>query len=626
MSSTKPAAEVSELRSTAPNNLDDKDKARPPKAKKHFKYKFRVAMNEPTTLIGVALVILFAYIILAPVISLLIDSVRVQFGDATRAGTPVGSITSYYFWRIFRSPIAVATFWKPLTHTLVISLVTVVICLIVGGMLAWLLTRTNLWGRKWLSTGLLIPYMLPSWTFALAWLSLFKNRKVGGQPGWLEAAGVTPPDWLAYGGLPITIILTMHYMPFVLMLFGNALTRFDSQLEDSARILGASPATVAKRVILPLMRPSLVSSMTLVFARCLGDFGVTYVLGVPVNYDVLATSLFRASTSRQNGATAVLALCIILLGVASVMIDTRMAKQAKRYVTIGSKGSMSRVRPLGKFRIPASIIVLLTFLLSAILPMFVLFMTTIMRTPGVFAWDNYTLDYWIGHNLTTTTMPDGVFLTQDFWMSVWNTLWMVGLTSILAGFLGLMVGYVVMRTPVRIVGTFLRHVTFLPYLVPQIVFAAAILSLFAIPRGPIPALYGTPWILLIAMTASEMPFASRSGISSMMQLGKEPEEAAQNAGAGWWRRMCSVLVPIQKGSIVAGILMPFISGIKGLSLVVLLAVPGTDLMTTYSIRLLDYGYQQATNAVTLMICVVALGGTILVQKITKTSLAAGLGG
>ena len=72
--------------------------------------------------------------------------------------------------------------------------------------------------------------------------------------------------------------------------------------------------------------------------------------------------------------------------------------------------------------------------------------------------------------------------------------------------------------------------------------------------------------------------------------------------------------------------MPFISGIKGLSLVVLLAVPGTDLMTTYSIRLLDYGYQQATNAVTLMICVVALGGTILVQKITKTSLAAGLGG
>ncbi|NMW65731.1 iron ABC transporter permease [Mobiluncus mulieris] len=593
--------------------------------KRYFKYRFHVAMNEPTTLIGLMLVILFAYIILAPVVSLLTDSARVQFGDGVRAGSPVGSITSYYFWRVFRSSVAQAIFWKPLVHTLVISLVTVVFSLFIGGFLAWLLTRTNLWGRKWLSTGLLIPYMLPSWTFALAWLSLFKNRKVGGQPGWLEAMGINPPDYLAYGSVPIIVVLTIHYMPFVLMLFGNALTRFDSQLEDSARILGASPATVAKRVILPLMRPSLVSSLTLVFARCLGDFGVTYILGVPVSYDVLATSLFRASTSRQSGATAVLALCIILLGIASVLIDARMAKQAKRYVTIGSKGSMSRIRPLGRMRAPVSIFVLLVFFLSAISPMLVLFMTTVMRSPGVFTWNNLTWDFWVGHNLTTTVMPNGILLTRDFWISVWNTLWMVGVTSILAGFLGLMVGYVVMRTPVKMVGTFLRHVTFLPYLVPQIVFAAAILSLFAVPRGLVPALYGTPWILLIAMTASEMPFATRSGISSMIQLGKEPEEAAQNAGAGWVTRMMKVLVPIQKGSIVAGVLMPFISGIKGLSLVVLLAVPGTDLMTTYSIRLLDYGYQQAANAVTLMICVVALGGTIVVQKLTKTSIAAGLG-
>lgn len=594
--------------------------------KRHFKYYLRLAINEPTTLIGLMLVILFSYIILAPVISLLTDSAKLQFEDSMRLGAPEGSITSYYFWQVFRSTVSQAIFWRPLLHTLKISLVTVVFSLLIGGLLAWVLTRTNLWGRKWLSTGLLIPYMLPSWTFALAWLSLFKNRKVGGQPGWLEAAGFSPPDWLAYGSVPIIIVLTIHYMPFVLMLFGNALTRFDSQLEDSARILGASPRHVVRLVILPLMRPSLVSSLTLVFARCLGDFGVTYILGVPVNYDVLATSLFRASTSRQTGATAVLALCIILLGIASVLIDARMAKQAKRYVTVGSKGAMSRIRPLGKMRIPASILVLLVFVLSAICPMFILFMTTVMRNPGDFSWSNFTWDFWVGHNLTTTVMPDGILLTKDFWLSVWNTLWMVGITSILAGFLGLMVGYVVMRIPVKIVGSFLRHVTFLPYLVPQIVFAAAVLSLFAVPRGPVPALYGTPWILLIAMTASEMPFATRSGISSMIQLGKDPEEAAQIAGAGWVKRMVRVLVPIQKGSIVAGILMPFISGIKGLSLVVLLAVPGTDLMTTYSIRLLDYGYQQAANAVTLMICVVALVGTIVVQKLTKTSIAAGLGG
>lgn len=65
--------------------------------------------------------------------------------------------------------------------------------------------------------------MLPSWTFALAWLTLFKNRTTGRLPGWMETFGFTPPDWLAYGALPISLILALHYAPFVILLFGNAL-------------------------------------------------------------------------------------------------------------------------------------------------------------------------------------------------------------------------------------------------------------------------------------------------------------------------------------------------------------------------------------------------------------------
>lgn len=112
----------------------------------------------------------------------------------------------------------------------------------------------------------------------------------------------------------------------------------------------------------------------------------------------------------------------------------------------------------------------------------------------------------------------------------------------------------------------------------------------------------------------------------MMQLGKEPEEAAQVHGANWFRRMRTVVLPIQKRALVSGALLPFISGIKGLSLVVLLAVPGTDLLTTYTIRLVDYGYTQAANAVVLMICAIAFFGTYGAQKLTKSGLSEGLGG
>lgn len=112
----------------------------------------------------------------------------------------------------------------------------------------------------------------------------------------------------------------------------------------------------------------------------------------------------------------------------------------------------------------------------------------------------------------------------------------------------------------------------------------------------------------------------------MMQMGKDPEEAAQIVGAGWWRRVISIVLPIHRGALVAGILLPFISGIKGLSLVILLAVPGTDLLTTYAVRLLDFGYSQAANVVAIMICLIAFGGTWIGQKIGKTNLANGIGG
>lgn len=589
-------------------------------------YQARVHNQDPTTLIGVALVVLFCYLIAAPVVLLLMDAFVVQFADQTRARQSMGELTLYYVNRVFFSAIAMDVFWRPLMHTALIALCAILMALAVGLPLGWLISRTDLPARKWFSTALIVPYMLPSWTFALAWMTLFKNRTTGGSASWMESLGFSPPDWLAYGFLPITLILALHYTPFVILLFGNALRQFDSSLEDAARSVGAGGATVARKIILPLMLPSLVSAATLIFAKCLGDFGVTYILGVPVGFDVLATSLFRAISTNQAGMSALLALTIVVLGSFSILIDMYLLKEARRFVVIGSKGSMNRPTRLGSWRLPAFGFAGLVFVISAFIPLMALFLTTIMKVPGVFTLENFTLEFWIGTDLGTVALQQGILLTPEFWRATWNTLWIVGVASLGAGFLGLLVGYVVARTEVRAVAIFLRQVTFLPYLVPGIAFAAAYLSMFAVQRGPVPALYGTPIILVLAIMADQMPFASRAGISSMMQLGRDPEDAARNAGAGFLRRLTAVVLPIQKGALVSGVLLPFISGIKGLSLVVVLAVPGTDVLTTYALRLVDYGMAQASNAVMLMICVIAFGGTIIVQRLTKSKLSDGLGG
>ena len=601
------------------------DQNGPPSRWQRIRYNLKVALREPTTLIGVLASGLFLYLIIVPIVTMLSDAFRVQYGDEARAGASFGEITGYYINRVFASPVASDLFWKPLVNTLTTALAAIFFAVLIGGSMAWLLSRTNIWGRKWFATALIVPYMLPAWTFALAWTNLFKNRKVGGQSGWLEAMGLEPPDWMAYGQFPIIVILSLHYAPFVILLFGNALRRFDSQLEDSARILGARRFTVTWKIIIPLMRPSLLSATILIFAKCLGEFGVAYVLGMPVRFEVLATSLYRSISSRQTGVAAVLAGAIILIGVISLLIDARLVKEARRFVTIGSKGSMNRITKLGTWRLPATILAGTVFAVSVALPLSTLFLSTVMKLPAKFTLDNFTWDYWIGTDLDTVAMRQGVLLTPDFWAAAWNTLWIVGLASITAGLLGLLVGYVVVRTPVKPVGSFLRQVTFLPYLVPGIAFAVAYLSLFAVQRGPIPALYGTAMILILALMADQMPYASRAGISAMMQLGKDPEEAAQVAGAGWWTRMRRVVIPIQKGSLATGVLLPFISGVKGLSLVIVLAVPGTNLLTTYSLQLVDYGYSQAANAVVLMVSALAFFGTLLGQKVAKSNLAEGLG-
>ncbi|WP_107340149.1 ABC transporter permease [Agrobacterium pusense] len=596
-----------------------------PSAWQAWRYRLKVALREPTTLIGVLTALLFTYLIVVPIISIILDAVRVQFGHERRLGKDVGDLTLYYLDRAFFSPVASDIFWRPLFNTLTVAFGAIALSLVIGTVLAWLISRTDMFGRRWFATALIVPYMLPAWTFALAWTTLFKNRTVGGQPGWLEAIGLTPPDWVAYGRFPITIILALHYTPFVILLFGSALRRFDSQLEDSARILGAHRYQVALQVILPLMRPALLSSMVLIFAKCLGEFGVPYVLGLPVKFEVLSTSLFRSIASRQTGVAGVVAASIMLIGIITLMIDARLVREARRFVTIGSKGSMNRQSRLGKMRLPATGFAAAIFVLSVGLPLLTLALSTVMKMPARFTFDNFTLDYWIGSNLNTVALQTGVLLSPDLWAAAKNTMMIVGFASLTSGILGLLVGYVVIRTPVRALSVYLRQVTFLPYLVPGIAFAAAYLSLFAVPRGPMPALYGTVTILILALIADQMPYASRAGISAMTQLGKDPEEAAQIAGAGWFRRMTSIVIPIQKGSLVTGVLLPFISGIKGLSLFVILAVPSTDVLTTYSLRLVDYHYTQAANAVVLIIAAIAYFGTLLAQKLTRTNLAEGLG-
>ena len=320
-----------------------------PRAPTSLGHRLRLYARNPVVAIGVVALALFAYLIAAPIVSLLVDAFVVHRQDTAVTQQEEGAPTSYYLWRVLVSPQAVSIFWEPLANTLLIAVSAIVLALVIGGSAAWLLGATNMWGRKWFSMALIVPYMLPAWTFALAWVTLFKNRTTGGQAGWMENLGLTIPNWLSYGRLPIILIFAVHFSPFVIMLIGNALKSFDTTLEESSRLLGASRVATTFRIVVPILRPALISAVTLMLAKILGEFGVAYILGLPVNMNVLATSLYRNVYSDQKGSAAVMVAAIVLIGALSLWVDTHFLRESKRFVTIsGKKWVQRRCGPAGR--------------------------------------------------------------------------------------------------------------------------------------------------------------------------------------------------------------------------------------------------------------------------------------
>lgn len=578
--------------------------------------------SEPSQLIGVGLAVVLTYLVMAPIVAVLGNALQTTRMDAARLGAKPGDFTFAYFERVFVAPISQDIFWLPLSNTLSVAAMSTVLAVLFGLVLAALVTSTNVWGRRALGFLLIIPYMLPSQALATAWITVFKNRKTGGPPGVLEALGMSPPDWLAYGQFPIVICLALSYFPFAFLLFSNAFNKIDTQLEEAAVTLGAPVRVIWLRILLPLLIPTTMSVLLLTVARTLGTFATPYVLGTPVGYTLLSTSLYSSLRSGAPGVAAVLAIVLVVFGVSMLLMDIWLVRNWQRFVTIGGKGGQREPARLSiRTRIPATAIAWGVFLIAALGPFLVMLQSTLLREPGVFRLSNFSFDYWTGF-----AGQPGVFTSPEILSALYNSVTIAGTAAVICGILGLTIGYTVVRLQGGWLASFLRQVSFLPYLMPGMAFAAAFLTLFAVPRGPVPALYGSISLLVLVMVVTYLPYASRSGISAMTQVGREPEEAAMVLGSGFFSRIFRIIGPLQRTALVTAIILPFISGMKELSLVVMLVTPGTEMLTTQSLRFLDYGFTQLANATILIIGVVVMLLVLLLQRITKSNLAGGLGG
>lgn len=592
--------------------------------------KMQIFFRKPENTILTLMILVLGYLIIIPMFSIILDTFTVHHSEISRIrDSQPGDLTTYHWKKVFfDGKGSMDIFYKPLLNTLLVAFSTCAVAITLGGAFAWLVTRTNIPYKSTISTMFMFSFIMPSWTLAMAWINFFKNSRIGGSTGlFTQLTGMETANWFAYGFLPIVIVLGVHYAPFAYIFIGGILRNMDSNLEEAALILKSTRWQIIRKITIPIVLPAFFSTFLLVFSSAISTFAVPAFLGTPVRFQVISIQLYRTLNGMNPGYGYLMALVLIAMGVIVLLINQRIVGKRKSFITVTGKGTNVSLLNLNKFKLPIVIVVFAYLISVAVFPLLSFAIESFLMVPGRYELSNLTTHFWWGDpNPSVASGEPGILRNKYIWNGLWNSLTLSIIVALIAGTAGILAGYAVVKRRGTKLSNVLNNLTFFPYLMPSIGFSAVILSMFAVQRGIIPALYGTFAILVIAGSVKYLPYASRASASVMLQLGNEIEEAAQIQGISWWKRMTRIIFPIQKSSFLSGYLLPFISGMRELSLFILLVTPSTAILTTMLLKYNEKGFDQFANAIVFMIVVVVLGLNYIINKITGASIDKGIGG
>lgn len=592
--------------------------------------KIRTYFSKPHNVILLLMGIVLTFTTVAPIVAIIRDTFIIHPGtiDAHLTGRTEG-FTFINYIDLFTSKLAKTNLWIPLLNTMLLAVGTCVVSILFGGIMAFLVTRTNLAWKKYLSSIFIFPYIMPQWTLAVVWQHMFNSNAVTGTQNGLLAAltGITMPIWWCKGLFPSLLVLGMHYAPFAYILIGGIFRNMDANLEEAATILDTPKWKIMTRITLPMVKPAILSTILLVFGSAMGSYPVPHYLGLTT----LSTK-YVSMNSKYTGEASVLAIIMMIFGVAIMLMNQISLTSRKNYTTVtGKSGQISKIQlgKLGRYII-ALILVILTFFTS-IFPILSFAVETFLPNPGDYSFlytgelSNLTTKWWItAENITENGMYGqmGILYNNTIRTAFFGTLLVSFACAILAGTMGTLIGYAVSKNRRSKWANYVNAVAFLPYLMPSIAVGVAYFILFS---NKYINLFNTYWLLIIVGTIKYIPFASKAALNSMLQLSGEIEESAIILNIPWIQRMTRIIIPIQKSSIISGYLLPFMTCLRELSLFMLLCVQGFILSTT-----LDYfdemGLYAFSSGINLILIVTILICNSIVNKVSGASLDKGIGG
>ena len=587
---------------------------------------WRNYLKKPQNAILVLLGIVLSFATIFPMVTIWLDTISIHAGsvDAQVSGRQAG-YTLYNWIDIISGRLARRNFWIPLQNTVLLSILACLVAICFGGVFAYLITRTDMKAKKYLSNIFIFPYVMPQWTLDVVWQNMFYSKAVtGGSDGLLAAlTGIKMPLWWCQGLFPTALVLGIHYAAFAYILVGGIFRNMDANLEEAATILNTPKYKIFFRITLPMVQPAILSTVLLVFSSAMGSYPVPHYL----NFTTLATKYVDLNVNRAGQASA-LAVIMMLFGIAILLFNQLATGGRKSFTTVtGKSGQASKFNlGVGKYIIPVFLVVFTFF--TSIFPVISFALETFLPNPGDYSffrtWNtsNLTVKWWMNNTGTAGSMygQKGILFNSTIWYAFFGTILVAVSCAFLAGTIGLLVGYCVSKNRRSRFAAYVNSIAFLPYLLPSLAVGVAFFVF-----GSRAGLYNTYILLIIAGTIKYIPFASRASLNSMLQISGEIEESAIIHNIPWFKRMTRIIIPIQKSAILSGYLLPLMTCIRELTLFMMLCAQ-TKLLTL----LLDYfdemGLYAFSAGINLMLIVFVIICNMAVNKLTGASLDKGIGG
>ena len=498
-------------------------------------------------------------------------------------------------------------FLTAIRNTIIISFWVGLIAVIVGGLLGWLVTRTDLPWKKTVRALVMASFVTPPFLGAFAW-TLLAGPNAGALNKLFRA--VTGGDDFLFNIFTMTgliFVMALYSFPYVFSMIANVCELISSDLEDAAVILGANKLKTAWTITLPLALPALLSGFIIAFLHSLSLFGAPAILGLPAGIHTITTqiwTLFQYPPRLELAA----AFSVPLLLATMVLIGLQKRILGRRgFSTVGGRGGQKRVVKLGWGRVPVFILVLAILSCSVFLPYWILLKAAFSRAWAMpLDWGNFTVE-----NFSYV-----LFQYSDTQRAIVNTFKLGILTATTGTLLAMLIAYITNRNILR-GARYLSFFALAPLVIPGIVLAVGLFIVYT--RQPM-VLYGTVWILFIAFLTKEMPIGFSQAESTFKSIHVELEDASRILGANRLVSLKDVTAPLARSGLIAAWCFIFIGVIRELSAAILLFAPSSKVISVVIFDLKEEGQVGAISVLGILLLAVSFLIILAVQRLLGRDL------